>query len=285
MTVLVPASLDEALAHLAADASLHVLAGGTDLMVEVNAGHRRPLGVLSVAALAELRGWRVDTARHAVWLGAGLTYADAQRPELAARMPALAEAARAVGSPQIRNAGTIGGNLGTASPAGDALPVLSALDAAVVLASASGRREVPVHDFLVGVKRTARRPDELIEGVSVPVTDGWQGFAKVGVRNAMVIATVSACLAVDAPSRSVRCALGAVAPTTLRARAAEAWVAQRVDWDTNRLPGDAAALAHEFGRRVAAESRPIDDHRSTAAYRRHAVGVLATRLLRRAFPS
>ena len=284
MSVLVPASLDDALAQLAADPSLHVLAGGTDLMVEVNMGHRRPPGILAVDRLAELRGWRHDEAAGTVRMGAGLTYAQMAGPAFAALVPALTEAARTVGSPQIRNAGTIGGNLGTASPAGDGLPVLSALDATVELASSAGRRTLSIHDYLLGVKRTARRPDELITAVTVPVLRGWQGYAKVGVRNAMVIATVSASLAVDTVGRTVRLSMGAVAPTVLRATEAEAWVAERVDWTGGAL-ANAAATAAEFGRLAAAQARPIDDHRSTAAYRRHAVGVLAARLLRRAFPS
>jgi CO/xanthine dehydrogenase FAD-binding subunit len=196
-------------------------------------------------------------------------------------LPALTEAARTVGSPQIRNAGTIGGNLGTASPAGDGLPVLSALDATIELASVRGRRALSIHDYLVGVKRTARAPDELVVAVTVPVLDGWQGYAKVGVRNAMVIATVSACLAVDRGGRTVRLSMGAVAPTVLRARTAEADVATRIDWVASTVAADAVAA---FGAAASAEARPIDDHRSTAAYRRHAVGVLAGRLLRRAFP-
>ena len=144
-------------------------------------------------------------------------------------------------------------------------------------------RTLSIHDYLVGVKRTARRPDELITAVTVPVLRGWQGYAKVGVRNAMVIATVSASLAVDATGRTVRLSMGAVAPTVVRATEAEAWVADRVDWAAGALAGDASATAAEFGRLAAAQARPIDDHRSTAAYRRHAVGVLAARLLRRAF--
>lgn len=285
MTVLVPATLDDALARLAEDPTLHVLAGGTDLMVEVNMGHRRPPGILAVDRLRELRGWRHDADAATVWLGAGCTYGEMAAAGFAALLPALTEAARTVGSPQIRNAGTIGGNLGTASPAGDGLPVLSALDAVVTLVSAAGgARELSIHDYLVGVKRTARRPDELILGVTVPVLAGWQGYAKVGVRNAMVIATTSACLAVDSGTRTVRVSMGAVAPTVLRPRAAEAWVAGEIDWGAGGLRGDADAFAAEFGRRCAAEASPIDDHRSTAAYRRHAVGVLAGRLLRRAFP-
>jgi CO/xanthine dehydrogenase FAD-binding subunit len=280
MTVLVPASLAAALDALRDHPEAHLLAGGTDLMVEVNFGHRRPESVVALHRVPELRGWaRLPDGR--VRLGAGLTYTEMLHGELAALLPALAEAARTVGSPQIRNAGTLGGNLGTCSPAGDALPVLSALDAQLELASAAGTRTLSFHDFAVGVKRTALQPGELVVAATVPVLDGWQGYAKVGVRNAMVIAVCSACLAVDRSSRSVRCSLGAVGPTVLRAHEAESWVAERLPWDGGPLD---ATLAREFGERVAAESRPIDDHRSTAAYRRHAVGVLAGRLLRRAFP-
>jgi CO/xanthine dehydrogenase FAD-binding subunit len=196
-------------------------------------------------------------------------------------VPGLAMAARTVGSPQIRNAASIGGNLATCSPAGDGLPVLSALDAVVELEGPTGRRELPVGEFMTGVKRTARGPDELITTVTVPVLDGWQGYAKVGVRNAMVIAIAGACLAVDRPTRSVRLALGSVAPTIVRAEEAEAFVESHVEWATLALTEPAA---QEFGRLAAAASRPIDDHRASAAYRRHAVEVLARRLIRRAFP-
>ena len=279
MGVHVAASLPDALAALAERPDAHVLAGGTDFMVEVNFAHRRPEHVVAVANVPELRGWRQDG--NTVVLGAGLTYTEMLAPEFAALLPAMAQAARTVGSPQIRNAGTIGGNLGTCSPAGDGLPVLAALDATLELASASGRRTVSIHDFMVGVKRTALAAGEMLVAVRVPILDGYQGFAKVGVRNAMVISAVSACLAVDTAGRGVRLALGAVAPTVVRARTAEAWVASEVSWTGAPVPPDVAA---DFGRRAAAETSPIDDHRSTAAYRRHAVAVLATRLLRRAFP-
>lgn len=281
MSIAVPTSLDEALSRLAADPTVHVLAGGTDLMVEVNMGHRRPPSILVIDRVPELKGWHHDAASGTVTLGAGVTYTEMADPAFARWLPALTEAARTVGSPQIRNAGTIGGNLGTASPAGDGLPVLSALDATIELASVRGRRTLSIHDYLVGVKRTAREPDELVVAVTVPVLDGWQGYAKVGVRNAMVIATVSACVAVDRAGRNVRLSMGAVAPTVLRARAAEAAIATRIDWDAGTVADDAVAA---FGTAASAEARPIDDHRSTAAYRRHAVGVLAGRLLRRAFP-
>jgi CO/xanthine dehydrogenase FAD-binding subunit len=281
MAVLTPPSLAEALRALADRPDAQVLAGGTDFMVEVNFGHRRPVDVVSLTRVEELQGWHHDAAGARVRLGAGLTYAAAMDPALAVLVPALAEASRTVGSPQIRATGTIGGNLGTCSPAGDALPVLSALDAEVELASASGTRVLDVHEFMVGVKRTALAPGELVVAATVPVLDGWQGYAKVGVRNAMVISVCSCCLAVDRSGRSVRVALGAVGPTVIRARDAEAWVAGELPWDGGAVP---EALAAEFGRRVAAEARPITDHRSTAEYRRHAVGVLAARQLRRAFP-
>jgi CO/xanthine dehydrogenase FAD-binding subunit len=159
--------------------------------------------------------------------------------------------------------------------------VLAALDATVALLAPGGRRSLPVSEFMVGVKRTAIQPGELIESITLPVLDGWQGYSKVGVRNAMVIATASACVATDVPSRSVRIALGSVAPTIIRCPAAEAYAATEVDWDASAV---APAVAREFGELAAAASTPIDDHRSTAAYRRHAVGVMAQRLLERAFP-
>jgi CO/xanthine dehydrogenase FAD-binding subunit len=279
MTVLVPESLEEALDAMARTPDATVLAGGTDAMVEVNFGHRHPTSVVSISRLAELKGWQHDLIGSTIRIGAGVTYTELMEQPLAALLPALAEAARTVGSPQIRNAGTIGGNLATCSPAGDALPVLSALDATIELASAAGRREVSIHDFMVGVKRTALEPGEIVVAATVPVLAGGQCYAKVGVRNAMVISTASAAVVTDPEARFVHIALGAVGPTIIRARDAESWVADRVDWNGAPVTDE---LAHEFGERVAAEARPIDDHRSTAAYRRHAVSVLARRLLVRA---
>jgi CO/xanthine dehydrogenase FAD-binding subunit len=281
MAVLVPTTLDEAVSLLAASPAAMLLAGGTDAMVEVNAGHRRPIDVVSLNRVSELRSWTVDPDAATVRIGAAVTYSELMESPLADLVPALAEASRTVGSPQIRNAGTLGGNLGTCSPAGDGLPVLSALDAVVHLASARGERSLPVHEFMVGVKRTAREPDELITAITVPVLDGWQGYAKVGVRNAMVIALATTCVAVDTPGRSVRIAIGSVAPTIVRCTEAEQFANASVDFDARRASSDVVA---RFGELAAAASRPIDDHRSSAAYRRHAIGVLASRLLRRAFP-
>jgi CO/xanthine dehydrogenase FAD-binding subunit len=282
MSVVVPRSLPEVYAALAEQPDAVLLMGGTDLMVEVNFGHRRPSGVVALHRVDELRGWRRDG--EGVFLGAGLTYTEMETGELADLLPALAQAARTVGSPQIRNAGTVGGNLGTGSPAGDTLPVLAALDAVVVLGSSAGVRELRWDEFCVGPKRTARRDDEVILGVRVPVPDGPQEFLKVGTRNAMVIAVASVAVVTDLASRSVRVGLGSVGPTPLRAPDAESWVVGEVDWDARRLRGDRDAVCAEFGARVAAAARPIDDHRSTARYRRHAVEVCARRALARVLP-
>lgn len=287
MSVIVAFTLDEALAALAAHPDALILSGGTDLLVEINEGHRKigsgdaPQTVVAVDRVAELRSWTVDHERQMVQIGAGVTYSEMMEEPLAGLIPALAEAARTVGSPQIRNAGTLGGNLGTCSPAGDGLPVLSALGAVVHLVSANGRRELAVDEFMVGVKRTAREPGELISGVSLPIVTGWQGYSKVGVRNAMVIATASAALVADFEARRVRIALGSVGPTVLRCPEAESMLSAAVDWDHSAVD---AGSVQEFGRLVTQTSRPIDDHRSTAQYRRHSVGVMAQRLARRAFP-
>jgi CO/xanthine dehydrogenase FAD-binding subunit len=293
--IVLPTSLPEALQLLDEDPTITVLAGGTDLMVGLNYGLHRPHTVLSLRRVGELTGWR-EEPDGALHLGARLTYRDLQDdPALAARLPALAQAARTVGSPQIRNAGTLGGNLATASPAGDTLPVLAALDATVVVASARATRELALlggdDPFLVGPKRTALRPGELVTGVRVPAPDGPQEFLKVGPRNAMVISVASTALVVDRTARRVRVSLGSVGPTVLRCTAAEDWLAGHVDWDvaangdgTGRGAGTAIADPRTygtFGAMCADAARPITDHRSTADYRRHACAVLARRALLR----
>lgn len=281
MPVLVPTTLDEAVSMLADRPGSLVLAGGTDAMVEVNMGHRRPGHVVAVNRVDELRSWTYDRSAASLRIGAAVTYSELMESPLAELVPALADASRTVGSPQIRHAGTIGGNLGTCSPAGDGLPVLSALDAVVHLVSTRGERSLPVAEFMLGVKHTALEPDELISGVTVPVLQGWQGYSKVGVRNAMVIALATACVAVDTPGHTVRLAIGSVGTTVIRCTEAEAFAADAVDFGTRTASVD---VIMRFGEIAAATSRPIDDHRATAEYRRHAIGVLARRLLRRAFP-
>jgi CO/xanthine dehydrogenase FAD-binding subunit len=281
MSVLVPTTLDEALDALVAAPGALVLAGGTDAMVEINGGRLRPSAVVAINRVAELCTWTYDAPAGTLRIGAGVTYAELEGGHFQTWVPALSQAARTVGSPQIRHAATLGGNVATASPAGDGLPVLSALDATVHLVAADHSRSLPFAEFIVGPKRTVLQPGELIEAVSLPVWSGWQGFAKVGVRNAMVISTAGACLAVD-DSGGIRLALGSVGPTIIRCHAAEAFAATVVD-RTGRAV--AASDVDEFGRIAASEASPIDDHRSTADYRRHAVAVLARRLLRRAFPN
>ena len=280
MPVHIPDTVESAVERLAADPNATILAGGTDLMVEVNDGHRRPADtVVLVNRIAELRSWRHDPATGLLTIGAAVTYRELLDEPIATMSPALAHASRTVGSPQIRNAGTLGGNLGTTSPAGDGLPVLVALDATLELASIEGRRTVPISEFMLGVKRNALQPGEMIVSISIPVVEGFQAYAKVGVRNAMVIAVASACVVLDRPRRRVAVALGSVGPTVLRCPEAEADLAGSLDWERLMV---AAADLERFGQMVSAASRPITDHRSTAEYRRHAVGILAQRLVRRA---
>ena len=278
MTVLTPQRLDGALAALAEDPSLTVVAGGTDLMVDVNAGRRRPAALLSLRHVDELRTWRREGDE--LVIGAGVTYTSLLEPAFAALAPALAQAARTVGSPQIRNTGTIGGNLATASPAGDTLPVLAALDAAVELATADERRTVPLDEFLTGPKTNALRAAELVVAVRIPVAAGPQEYLKIGVRNAMVIAVASCALAVDWSRHQVACAFGSVGPRPMRDQRAEGWLAGEIDWEGRRARS--ASAAERFGHWMARSVTPIDDHRSTAAYRREATAVLARRAVERA---
>ena len=282
MTVAIPLTIREALDALTSAPDARLIQGGTDMMVEINFNHLKPHNVIALRRVQELRIW-TKNADGTITIGAGVPYQEMETGELKNLVPALAEAARTVGSPQIRAAGTLGGNLGTCSPAGDGLPVLFALDAVIHLQSSENSRVLSVHDFMLGVKRNARASNEIITAVTMPLLDGWQGYAKVGVRNAMVISVASACLAVDKSTKSVRIALGAVGPTIIRCRDAEAWLAEQFDISTST--GIDVATAKEFGRRVSIESKPIDDHRSTAEYRRHAIGVLAQRLITRAYPS
>ena len=273
MPVFIPSSLTEATQLLSKNPDAHLLTGGTDMMVEVNFNHRHPDTVIALRNIPEFQRWNIDTGSGLVHIGSSVPYATMEHGELAKALPALAEAARTVGSPQIRAAGSIGGNLGTCSPAGDSLPVLSALDAVVHLQSESSNRSVSFAEFMVGPKRNSRLANEIITGVSIPITNGWQGYAKVGVRNAMVISVASVCLAIH--DNKVRVALGSVGPTIIRCTESENWI------NSIGLTNIDHSLAKEFADHVRAESRPIDDHRSTAEYRRHAVGVLAARLLLR----
>ncbi len=281
MPVFIPRNVDELVEVFQNHPSAKLLAGGTDFMVEVNLHGRKPDTMISLRQVKELSEWSVRTSQARITIGAGVPYAEMEVGEIARLVPALAQAARTVGSPQIRAAGTLGGNLGTCSPAGDSLPVLAALNATIHVIGPEGNRDIDFVDFMVGVKKNCLQPSEFVHSVSMPIVDGWQGYAKVGTRNAMVISTASACLVRDSDEGFVSIALGSVGPTIIRAHSAEAWLMK-----TTSLRAGAqleASVAQEFGRRVSLESRPIDDHRSTADYRRHAIGVLAQRLLTRSF--
>jgi CO/xanthine dehydrogenase FAD-binding subunit len=278
--VFVARTLDDALAIKAAHPEAVPIAGGTDLMVALNFDRARPPAIVDISRVPELCTWRREDG--SVFLGAGVTYTRIMR-ELAEFTPLL-QASRTVGSPQIRNRGTIGGNLGTASPAGDALPVLAAYDAEVTLVRAGGRtRSVPWHQFMVGPKKSTIGPDELILGARWRVVRGPGSFSKIGTRNAMVIAVASVCLVLDEDGRGIRVALGSVGPTIIRAAEAEAHAAHALTasgvWDDRTAPLPETQI-REFGDRVAAAAKPIDDVRGTRAYRRHACGVLARRALR-----
>ena len=260
MDVLTPRSLDEALRLKAERPDAVPIEGGTDVMVELNFDRRRPSALLNLNEVGDLKGWSRDDG--GLRLGASLTYTEAMSAPLADLLPALAEASRTVGSPQIRNRGTIGGNLGTASPAGDALPPLLIEGAEVELASARGSRRMPLAAFLLGPKRNAREVDELITAVLVRPSGARQTFMKVGPRNAMVIAVVSLALAVDREREEVRAAYGSAGP----------------------VPALVTAPLEErdtFPELVAAAASPIDDVRGSSAYRRHALRVLAARALER----
>lgn len=280
MTVIVAKELTTALEALREHADARLIQGGTDLMVEINFNHVKPTTMVSLRDVEELRMIRTNTAG-IMTIGSGVPYSVTEGEPVLSAIPALAQASRTVGSPQIRAAGSLGGNLGTCSPAGDTLPVMFALDAMIHLKTLDSSRIVSIHDFMTGVKRSVRKHDEIITAIDFPIVRGWQGYSKVGVRNAMVISVASACLVADHQNANVRIALGSVGPTIIRCRESEAWLKSTQDLSAGQ--SISIDVANEFGRRAAAESSPIDDHRSTAEYRRHAISVLASRLLRKAY--
>ncbi|MDT8915511.1 xanthine dehydrogenase family protein subunit M [Amycolatopsis sp. PS_44_ISF1] len=274
MDFLRPHSLDEALAAKAERPDAVPIAGGTDVMVELNFDHRRPAALLDLNQVGELARWSASDG--VVRLGAGVPYARVIA-ELGEPLPALAMAARTVGSPQIRNRGTVGGNLGAASPAGDTHPVLLALGARVEVASVRGTRFVPADEFYLGVKRNALEPDELITAVHLPASAGPQQFSKVGTRNAMVIAVCSFALVLRPDRAEAGAAVGSAAPTPRRARAAEEFLAAELPWGSPEPLAD--SLKRRFGELAAGAAAPIDDVRGSAEYRKHALSVLARRTL------
>ncbi|MFI9008240.1 FAD binding domain-containing protein [Actinosynnema sp. NPDC053489] len=279
MDFLRPDTLAEALAVKAQRPDAVPIAGGTDVMVELNFDHRRPAALLDLTRIADLRSWDVDDD-DTVRIGSGVPYARII-DELGGRLPGLAMASRTVGSPQIRNRGTVGGNLGAASPAGDTHPVLLAADATVEVASTRGTRLIPATGFYLGVKRNALEPDELITAVHVPTARAPQQFAKVGTRNAMVIAVCSFAVALHPARQRVGAAVGSAAPTPRRAAEAEEFLSAELTatdrWERPEPLPD--SVKRRFGDLVAQAADPIDDVRGSAAYRKHALAVLARRTL------
>jgi CO/xanthine dehydrogenase FAD-binding subunit len=266
-----PDSVEAAVAALAARPDADVVSGGTDYMVAVNQGLRRPRDVVSLRRVGGLDGVERDGA--ALELGARLTWAGMEE-RLADTVPALALAARAVGSRQARNCGTLGGNLGTASPRGSTAPVLLALDAVVELRSAGGARTLGVGDLLTGPYRTAIGPGELIARVRVPMVSGSQRFLKVGNRSSVISAVAAVVVVVEPGAHGVRFAVGAADGLPQRLVETEAVAAAAVDWDRLRLDDDGAAAVRA---KATTEVRATTDHRATARYRRHAVGILVVR--------
>jgi CO/xanthine dehydrogenase FAD-binding subunit len=277
MDFLQPTTWQEALTLRAERPDALPIAGGTDVMVDLNFDRRRPGALLDLGRVTELRDWGTDDGR--IRLGAGVPYATVI-DELGAQLPGLAMASRTVGSPQIRIRGTVGGNLGSASPAGDAHPPLLAAEAVVEVTSAArGTRLIPAAEFYTGVKRNALEPDELIAAVLVPTAAGPQQFCKVGTRNAMVIAVSAFACALHPDRRAVGTGIGSAAPTPRRAPEAETFLGGELEaaglWESRgELP---EALARAFGERVAAAASPIDDVRGSAAYRLHSLSVMARR--------
>ena len=278
MEVLTPRSLGEALEMKASRPEAVPIAGGTDLMVALNFGHQRPSLILDLTHVGELKGYSVTGDR--VHLGAMTTFTEIVE---AGHYGGLIEASRTVGSPQIRNRATVGGNLATASPAGDSIPVLYTYDADIVLGSVGGaERKLPLREFFTGPKRTALEPHELILGVTWKRRVGPSTFAKIGTRNAMVISIASICVALDPVDRRARIALGSVGPTVLRAEEAESILTEALAaagfWEgmSRRLQQDVVeGVAVAAGK----SARPIDDVRASARYRSHACRVLARRVV------
>jgi CO/xanthine dehydrogenase FAD-binding subunit len=275
MDFLRPPTWEDALAAKAGRPGALPVQGGTDVMVEINFDVRRPEALLDLTRVRALTEW--DMADGRLRVGAGVPYARLIT-ELGDRLPGLAQASRTVGSPQIRNRGTAGGNLGAASPAGDAHPPLLAGDAVVEAESAArGVRMIPAADFFTGVKRNALAPDELIRAFWTAPASGPQYFSKIGTRNAMVIAVCSFAIALHPEERRVGTGLGSAAPTPRRATEAETFISRELDWDGRGPLAESAA--RRVGELVRDAASPIDDVRGTGDYRRHALAVLARRTL------
>jgi xanthine dehydrogenase small subunit len=260
LELLQPRSVQDALRMLRNDGPLTPLAGATDLYVALNFGTLENSRFLNLWGLDSLR--RITLRDDTLSIGALATYASLIRSRLVRRrLPILASAAREVGGMQIQNRGTLGGNVANGSPAGDTLPVLAVAEAVVVLRSVDAERRVPFGDFFTGYRATVRRPDELIVGFEIPPVEGRQWFRKVGTRAAQAISKV---VMAGVRGPRPRIAVGSVAPTVVRLSGVE------------RALADGATVDEAVGR-LDQDIHPIDDLRSSGAYRRD----VAANLLRR----
>lgn len=279
MAVAHPRSLNELTELLRDEENTVLLAGGTDFMVGLNHGSTR-LGaddlIVDLRSVGELSTIEVDYEQRILRLGAGVRWEDLLTDPIATLAPCLSQSARTVGSHQIRTAGTIGGNLATASPAGDGVCALVALNATAVLTSHRGKRSIAVSDFAIGPKRNVLERDEFIEKIEIPLTEGWQGYSKIGTRNAMVISVAGVAVVLSSEHNSCRIALGSVGPTIIFSTEASQFASDAIDWAAASI---SSADLDRVSHLARASASPIDDHRSTAAYRTHAVGVLTTRLI------
>ena len=275
---LAPLSLGEAVTMLSDQPEAVPLAGGTDILVQVKENHRSVQTFLSLNRVSEINTYRrVNGSLH---IGSRVTTGKiAADPWIQEELTALAIGAGLIGSVQIRNMATIGGNICNASPSADTAPPLLALDAQAIIVSKHGERTLPIETFFLGPGQSALQPGELLEAVIVPglpansgsfylrhTPRAWMDIAVVGVAAVITLDDAGAVAA-------VRLALGAVAPVPMRARTAEALL-------IGEIPDD--DLIREVGATAARESRPIDDLRASADYRRHLVDVLTQRALRKA---
>ncbi len=274
---LAPASLDEALDALAARApDARLIAGGTDLLIELDLGVRAPCALIDISRLPGLDGISIEDG--IVRLGPLVTHAHiVADPRLRTAATPLALACREIGAPQIRNRGTVAGNLITASPANDTITALMALDAEVTLRSVRGQRVVALRDFYTGVRKTVMQPDEMLTGIAFPTLaeDERGAWIKLGLRRAQAISVVNTAVTITRDSAGritrARIALGAVTPTIVRVPEAEAALVG------GRLGDAAIAAAAKLAR---AAAHPISDVRASAEYRLDMVGVLVARALR-----
>lgn len=275
--LLTPGNLTDAVGALHRHPQTQLVAGGTDVVAELNRG-RRPTGLISLRALPELVG--ISYAGGCWRVGAMTTIADIRaNAGLAPSASALAQAARSFGSRQIRNRATVGGNICGGGSHRTLIPVLLAYDAAIEVVGPGGPRTERLPDLLAS-SGARSAVDEILTAVTFSPTSGPQRYYRIGPRNALCYATASVALVIDEPTQSVRIALGGVAVTAVRAPAAEALAGEGIDWQRRSVD---AELAEAFGAIAAQAAQPVSDLVASAQYRRHAVEVMARRALKHVF--